>query len=187
MTEVDHLDALIDTHGQPEQFDLAGWLAGVQPAERAVVVYQRPDLMAQADELTHAHQLAKRLPATDQSLGESSPAALAARLRELHSQLENSRLVIKLRALSADRLREITKQVRKQHPAFTPEDQQDEATLQMIAESVKTPTLSLETARQLRTALGTAQWNQVVNMFNEVCAGAVAIAVPFSPPSYDAD
>lgn len=50
-------DATPDGATEPEQFDLASWIAGFQPTRKACVLYGRTDLMATIDRLNEEASL----------------------------------------------------------------------------------------------------------------------------------
>ncbi|WP_102508092.1 hypothetical protein [Sanguibacter massiliensis] len=82
---------------------LEAWLGGATVAEAAVEVYQRPDLLARIEEWQRRYERAEQSDVGERSAGEEDPlAALEAEGEALVAELEASKSVWFLRALSSD-------------------------------------------------------------------------------------
>lgn len=96
---------LLDQPGDdvaPATFDLDAWIDGSKPTERSVTLVGRGDLMAEAEAVMRRYDIAKQVPEGDRGVNDESPEALAARLEQLHAEMESSRTTWYLHALTPE-------------------------------------------------------------------------------------
>lgn len=88
----------------PVDFDLDDWIDGGAVTEHSVPIYSRPDLAAAIEDWERRRKHAKIVAAGEESLGESSLAALDAEGREIYEQWVASKATWYVRALPLERL-----------------------------------------------------------------------------------
>lgn len=83
-----------------ETFDLDAWLDGAKRTERAVTVYGRVDLMADIDLLEAKAATLGAIPDGDRAMGGDNASPLLAKIDALYLQMDASKLVLRVQALT---------------------------------------------------------------------------------------
>lgn len=121
-----------DTPLAPETFDLSAWVRGVQPTRRSVIVYQRPDLLAEIDTLTAREAVAPK--------GERE--GLAERAADVTQQLRESAVTFVVEGRTSAWVKEFTAENRDQ-------DATNETLRQLAAQIVEPSGVTFEMVRAL--------------------------------------
>ncbi|MFK5691278.1 hypothetical protein ACI3EY_16595 [Ornithinimicrobium sp. LYQ92] len=204
-TPTDHL-------GDPDDFALDEWLEGADPTHRSVDVYAAGRMVAQRDDLERQIK-AHEAPAV-RALGGNPADDLRRQWRELTDKILASKLTVEIRALSKERIREVTEEYRKAHKIkdewmpvgpramFDPikmkkwdhEGQQQAAVLDAVVALVTRDGRRIEPAfRDAEQAqvfidkIGPAQWSMVEQAFEDAVSKSPVIGVDFSPASSSDD
>lgn len=98
----------------PATFDLDAWISGATSTVRAVTLYQRPDLMAEVDDLTRQLRVAEAIPDEDRGMADASPQGIRSRLEQVAKQFEASALVFKVAGRSDAARERLAKRLKKQ-------------------------------------------------------------------------
>lgn len=123
-------EALAADELMPADFDLASWLAGVQPERTSVAIYGRPDLMARIEELT-------QLPEVRKFAGDGE-------LERLRAELHASRVVFTIEGRTPTHLEERSAQLVAQGL-----ERGLELNLALLAEQIISPRITPEQLRKL--------------------------------------
>ena len=140
----------------PETFDLAGWIDGVEPVEHSVRIYARGSLLAELDQIKLDMDNAKI------SKNYSRVKELGEKAAEIIAALEESALTVKVVAWSQDKIDAFTKPLKD--AGMSDEDR----VIEQVAAQVTEP--EGFTADQYRTLL------ERVRPQAETIAGAVLAA-----------
>jgi hypothetical protein len=158
------VDPPVDESG----FDVDAWLEEARPPQRAVVVYGRADLLAEIQAVqAEPHEV----------MGGSDKAR---RLRRLREQLDESRRVIRVRALLESERAELGALYTKPSDSDDGESQFDAAGYEAaaFARAMVDPVMSLEQVHRLHSAIGEVQWAAIGSAITR--ASTEEIAVPLS-------
>lgn len=118
----------------PDTFDLAGWLAGVQPTRRRVTIYGRGDLQAEIDELSAAEAVARG----------AEQKRLAVRLAELTAELQASAMTFEIEGRTSTWVAKVADELRKNGvPA-------EEVDLGLLAAQIVSPAVTIDQIKALR-------------------------------------
>ena len=90
-----------------EDFDLDAWLDGAKRTERAVILYGRADLLADIDLLEAQQRTAAAIPEEDRALGEGVGGYLQDKIDALYVQMDQSKIVLRVRSLTDSEVEEI--------------------------------------------------------------------------------
>lgn len=197
--------------GDPDDFALDEWLSGANPTHRSVDVYAAGKLVARRDELERQIK-AHESPAV-RALGGNPADDLRREWREVTDKILASKLTVEIRALSKERIREVTEEYRKARKikdewmpvgraAYDPikvkkwdhEGQQRVAVLDSIVALI-TPTgrriepafRDDEQAAEFIAKIGPAQWGMVEQAFEDAVSKSPVVGVDFSPASSSDD
>jgi hypothetical protein len=151
----------------PKTFDVDAWLTGAKLPEHSVVVYQRADLLAKADDLQRRITAAEQDDAAEYSLGDrTSAGALRAEYEKVAEEYAASALTIRVRALTEAEDADLNARVKAGE--LTDEDR----ARHQIAIATIEPKLSVEQVRRMQEVLGPRQvlniWQAVLRATNEM-------------------
>lgn len=173
----------------PAEFDFDAWLSGASRPTRSVNVYQRGDLLAEADALAAKIEAAELVERGDQesSIADHSDAdAMREQYAELAEEYYESALTLKFRALDRDEWAEVLRAAVQDDEVST--DDHRELSLRTIAAALVSPPLSVDQLRSLRDVAGDVQFDRVVEKYNELKSGSVEPSADFLPkPSIAAE
>ncbi|MGN6245111.1 MAG: hypothetical protein ACTHQ3_15775 [Motilibacteraceae bacterium] len=96
----------------PADFDLDAWIDGTKPTERSCVIVGRGDLIAQAEELLRQYEALQRSE-REASVTETTLGALEAEMEQVEQQIEASKAVWYLKALTPEEIRTAAKAAEK--------------------------------------------------------------------------
>jgi hypothetical protein len=99
----------------PQTFDLDSWISGVTGTVRAVTLYQRPDLIAEIDELQRQLRIIESMPAEDRGMNDATPDSIRQRIEQVARDFEASALVFKVQGRSDEAREAIAKRLKKQN------------------------------------------------------------------------
>lgn len=167
-----------------DSFDLDEFIGGGTTTVRKVKLYQKADLIGEADQLKSQLEIASKTPAKQRSITDVSPAKLKQQIRTLYEEFEESGRWFKVKGITRTRIEKIRKEVLKAKK--NAED--DDVMYACLADAIVTPAVKdAEQIKRLRMTLGENQYLQLTAAFNEACYGEVDIDVPFSVRSFDSD
>jgi hypothetical protein len=89
------------------------WLDGVQRAERSVTLYARADLLADIDELEAQKRQVAEIPDEDRGYAESSGGKLQEKIDDLYTQLDQSKLVVRVSFIDDEEQKDIQESVKR--------------------------------------------------------------------------
>lgn len=171
-------DVTLPTDTSAGGFDLDAWLDGAALPEKAVTVYGRADLVGEYEALDA--ELASLRAQTVESGMMNSPAGarsreIAERMTQVRDDLQRSRLVVRVRALTHDVAAELTRAADN-----LPEDEREDWIAEhWIAAAVIRPAMTVEQVQKLRARIGEGQfvliWNAAYGVTN-----TKQVQVPFS-------
>lgn len=200
-----------DHLGDPDDFELEDWLKGAEPTRRSVDVYAAGNLVAEQDAIERQIK-AHEAPAV-RALGGDESEKLRREWRRVRDRILKSKMTVELRALSRERIREVTEDYRKKHKirdewmpvgraAYDPikvkkwdqEGQQKAAVLDSITALITPTGRRIEPAfkddaqaEEFISKIGPAQWAMVEQAFEDAVSKSPVIGVDFSPASSSDD
>ena len=181
MTEVPG-DTIADETPQldPKTFDLTAWINGATSTVRAVTLYQRPDLVAQVDELQRQLRVAEAIPEDDRGMNDATPQGIRQRLEQVAKEFEASALVFKVEGRSDEAREKIAKKLKKQNVT-----DEYEVALHQLADAIGEPKgVTVEFLRVLSDR-SESQLKKLNATFLAANFVAPQVDVPFSNGSSD--
>jgi hypothetical protein len=155
--------------------DISAILAAARPSETTVLLCLRGDLVAEHEQLaTELAEVVKTDPGEEASLAGSTTGVLAARIRDLESQIREDRVEFRFRALPRARFVALkAKHTRgdddlELNPFFT----------ELLAASLTSPAATVDEVQRLANTVSAGQWDQLTGAAWRVNTGGVD--VPFS-------
>ncbi|NOJ59760.1 hypothetical protein [Arthrobacter sp. 260] len=161
----------------PDEFDLDGWVKGIKRPERSVTVYQRPDIIAELDELERQIKTARRVAQDDEgSLGSKrSLRALEGEYQRMAQEFSDSALTIRLRLVDADEKKRIVAKSKKG-------DMADFAG-RMWSAAIISPKVTPKQALALLSSIDEVQLAAVQEKFDAMQADMPSVSADFLPRS----
>lgn len=161
----------------PEEFDLAGWVKGIKRPERSVTIYQRPDIIAELDDLERKIKIA-RITANDEEApvgARRSLRSMEADYQRLAEEFANSALTLRLRFLSDDDKRAIAKKAKAGDVS--------DLGYRIWAATIVSPKMTTAQAKALLGGLDEKQFATVDARFKSLYEDEPSVSADFLPKS----
>ncbi|WP_152185352.1 hypothetical protein [Segeticoccus rhizosphaerae] len=153
MTETPKGDAFTKTPAEAAAFDPEAWISGAKPLTDTAKMSNRPDLVAQIEDLEEQLQKLNRAKSVDAALGDGGDDAeqvkIAQQIKALHEKLEGSWMHITLKALSMGKYAQLQDEF---------EDDPVGMATHGLAESVIEPKMTVEQWLAVHEVVGAGQF-----------------------------
>ena len=161
-------------------------MQGLRPTVRAYTIFQRPDLIAELEELEKQLQLTEAPDADEYAMDDAGSAdAINARLNEVYQELLASRVTFKVEARSAEWLERKGLEV-KRMPGYSALSKDAKAALrtrhQLVDSIVQPKGITVEHLAHMEEVTG-AQYRGLVAAFFSANAHAPQVTAPTLPSS----
>lgn len=184
-----------ETALDPTTFDWNGWLNGATPVTRSVTIYQRPDLLADIEEIQTRIRIEGNIPDQDRGLNDPKPEDLQQQLEQVVNEFRASSLVIRVRGRSDERQDRVSKAYRATLPKTPPPGETDEEledrknqqavdeTLHQLADAIVSPPgITVDHLRKL-VDISETQVKMLSAASGMADKEAPRVTAPFSPKS----
>jgi hypothetical protein len=173
----------------PADFDLNAWIDGSKPTVRSCTITGRGDLVAEAEDLLRRYEKAKDVKDGDRGMGDDSPDALLAQMEQLEDELDASRTIWHLRALTSEEIKAAGEAAEKAKP--DDEETADYTAHQIAAAVVRVETpdgkvsasVTAEQVLALRARLGEREAIKLFKTLERAMSEEPMITAPFSRTS----
>lgn len=152
----------------PQDFDFDKWLDDAERPERAVTVYQKAGLIAELDRLEAQITNADDDEVDGPSMG-GGVGKLRAEYAMVAKQFHDSGLTVKVGGHSDDEKRELLK------------DSPDGPAYIVLADAIKSPTVTAEQVKRLEKAIGPAQFGLILTAYHQASTELPSVSADFLP------
>lgn len=160
-----------------QDFDLDSWVKGVKRPERSVTVYQRPDIIAELDELERRIKVSRRESQDEEgSLGSKRALRnLEDDYERLAQEFSDSALTIRLRFVGADEKKQILTKAKNGDTA--------DFAGRMWAAAIVSPKVTPKQALALLSSLDEVQFGAIEEKFKAMNENMPSVSADFLPKS----